>query len=406
MPGRIEVFGKHTDYAGGASMVVAVEQGFCLVVGPARRPPGDRRRRAAATRRSSSHLDAELTPAGRPLVELPDDRRPPHRPQLPRRRSAGPTSRLASDLPPAAGMSSSSAMIVAMFLALAEVNELDDRPEFRENVHDPVELAGYLATVENGQTFGSLDGDRGVGTFGGSEDHTAILNCRAGHLSEYAYCPVRFERTVPMPAGYTFAIGASGVVAEKTGAAMEKYNRASGLAFRGGRAVARGDRPRRPAPGRRAGQRSGGRRAAHRRGPLGRARTRSETEALLARLEHFITENEQLLPATGRRAGPGRPGRAGPVWSTVRRSWPRSSSATRCRRRSAWRRWRGELRRGGRARRSGPVSAAACGRWSRSPGPGRFWPPGRRPTRGVSRDRPNAAGSSSPGAGPAAVQVC
>ncbi|MHA1572124.1 MAG: galactokinase family protein, partial [Alphaproteobacteria bacterium] len=30
VPGRIEVLGKHTDYAGGRTMVAAVERGFCL----------------------------------------------------------------------------------------------------------------------------------------------------------------------------------------------------------------------------------------------------------------------------------------------------------------------------------------------------------------------------------------
>ncbi|HKD91569.1 MAG TPA: galactokinase family protein, partial [Terriglobales bacterium] len=31
VPGRIEVFGKHTDYAGGPSLVCAVERGFSVV---------------------------------------------------------------------------------------------------------------------------------------------------------------------------------------------------------------------------------------------------------------------------------------------------------------------------------------------------------------------------------------
>ncbi len=31
VPGRIEVLGKHTDYAGGRSLLCAAEQGFCLV---------------------------------------------------------------------------------------------------------------------------------------------------------------------------------------------------------------------------------------------------------------------------------------------------------------------------------------------------------------------------------------
>src|SRR5215471_8231440 len=34
IPGRIEVFGKHTDYAGGRSLLCAVERGFCLVARP------------------------------------------------------------------------------------------------------------------------------------------------------------------------------------------------------------------------------------------------------------------------------------------------------------------------------------------------------------------------------------
>ena len=75
----------------------------------------------------------------------------------------------------------------------------------RQAIATPEDLAGYLATVENGQSFGALTGDRGVGTFGGSEDHTAMLCCRAGELSQYSFCPVRHERQVPFPP----AIGSS-----------------------------------------------------------------------------------------------------------------------------------------------------------------------------------------------------
>ena len=34
VPGRIEVLGKHTDYAGGRTMVAAAERGFCFVALP------------------------------------------------------------------------------------------------------------------------------------------------------------------------------------------------------------------------------------------------------------------------------------------------------------------------------------------------------------------------------------
>ena len=232
VPGRIEVLGKHTDYAGGRSIVAAAERGFCLVVAP--RDDG-RIRLVDVTRGEDIEfpLSAEI---------VPEIGRWSNYPMTVARRIArnfpgvdrGAQIAFGSDLPGAAGMSSSSAMIVAMFLALAEVNELWTRMELRENVADLIDLAGYLATLENGQTFRGLEGDRGVGTFGGSEDHTAILCCRPNVLNEYSYCPVQFRRSIPMPAGYTFAVGTSGVVAEKTGEAMEKYNRASQLASAAG----------------------------------------------------------------------------------------------------------------------------------------------------------------------------
>jgi len=81
--------------------------------------------------------------------------------------------------------------------------------------------------VENGQNFGELMGDRGVGTFGGSEDHTAILCSEPGQLGQFAYCPARLERRIGLSADYIFAVGFCGIVAEKTGAVQDLYNRAA-----------------------------------------------------------------------------------------------------------------------------------------------------------------------------------
>src|SRR5262249_35848116 len=124
-----------------------------------------------------------------------------------------------SDLPPAAGLSSSSALIIAFFLALAEINRLEQHENYQMNIHSREDLAGYLGCVENGENFGSLSGDKGVGTFGGSQDHTAILCCMANQLSQYSFSPVQHEQTLPFPEGLCFVIGVSGVIAEKTGAA-------------------------------------------------------------------------------------------------------------------------------------------------------------------------------------------
>ena len=70
---------------------------------------------------------------------------------------------LASDLPPAAGMSSSSALMVAIALALADANDIWSHERFLPELNEPLNLAGYLATIENGQSYGPLAGDRGEG---------------------------------------------------------------------------------------------------------------------------------------------------------------------------------------------------------------------------------------------------
>ena len=296
VPGRIEVLGKHTDYAGGSSMVVAAERGFCMVVAP-RDEPQITVVDAATGERICFELESDLAPpvghwsnypmtvARRVARNFPGARR-------------GAEIAFDSDLPPAAGMSSSSAMIVAFFLALESVNELTAQPEYRANIQSLTDLAGYLGTVENGQTFGSLEGDRGVGTFGGSEDHTAILCGRPGRVSQYAYCPVRFERAIPLPADYTFAVGTSGLAAEKTGAAMERYNAASRLASELAEIWRR--RTGRDDPHLAAVLASGAEAAGRLMSLVASARPdHADRDALLARLEHFVAENEQLLPAAG-----------------------------------------------------------------------------------------------------------
>ena len=227
VPGRVEVLGKHTDYAGGRSMIAALELGFCIVA----HPRTDARVRVLAVAMHES-LDCQCAPE----LEVPHGTWTNYPMTVVRRlaRNFGAGLRGAdiafvSDLPPASGMSSSSALMVGTYLALAEHTRLAERAIFRRHIGDPLELAAYLGTIENGQSFGELEGDRGVGTFGGSEDHTAILCSRTGHFGQFSYCPARFERYLSVPDGYVLALGFSGVVAEKTGAAQAQYNRASAL---------------------------------------------------------------------------------------------------------------------------------------------------------------------------------
>ena len=137
---------------------------------------------------------------------------------------------IACDLPAASGMSTSSAIICGMWLTLSERNNLRAHPLFKKNITREEDLMEYLGCNENGQNFRGLIGDNGVGTFGGSEDHTAIMSCTSGNLHMYSYCPTANEGVFAFPPDWTFVIGVSGAVAEKTGDKMKDYNDASLLA--------------------------------------------------------------------------------------------------------------------------------------------------------------------------------
>jgi galactokinase len=218
VPGRVEVFGKHTDYAGGRSLVAAVPRGFAFV----------------ARRRSDANLSVFDARTGESLSEPASNAsaRWQHYVDVVRRRFArnfpgavfGADVVFASDLPSAAGLSSSSALVVGIAATLARVADLDVRPEWQQNLQTPVDIAGYYACIENGATFGTLTGDAGVGTHGGSEDHVAIICGVPQHLSAYAFVPIRHIADVRVPDGWRFVIASSGVRAEKTGAARTAYN--------------------------------------------------------------------------------------------------------------------------------------------------------------------------------------
>lgn len=294
VPGRIEVLGKHTDYAGGRSIVCAIERGICIVAAPR----ADAQVRIVDLARDSGAqfaLDPDAEPAlGQWSNYAVTVARRVGR-DFPAAR-VGADIVFASDLPPAAGMSSSSALIVAVFFAIADANWLWQDDSYRRQIESREDLAGYLSAIESGGEFASFSGDQGVGTFGGSEDHVAILCSRAGFLRQYSYCPVRLEKEIPMPEGYSFVIGASGVKADKTGNALDPYNRISLAARRIGkmwrRRTGRSDTSL-------AAALSSGLDAGKRLRQIVRDSADSEfpVELLLSRLNHFEEESNEIVPA-------------------------------------------------------------------------------------------------------------
>jgi len=294
-PGRIEVLGKHTDYAGGRSLLAATDQGICI----AAHPRQDAVVRIADLTREMEiefELSPELEPTAGHWSNYPETvarRLSQNFPGL-----VGADMAFTSNLPRAAGMSSSSALVVAIYLVLAAVNRLDERQAHRRAITSNEDLGGYLGAVENGLDFGELSGDRGVGTFGGSEDQTAILCSERGLLKQYSYCPVRHERTVSLPESMCFAVGVSGVHASKAGGAREKYNRASLLASTGAELwrQATGREEQNLAEVLELGESA----TLRLRGVLENSSSPAFTpEALVDRSEHFRAESNEILPAAG-----------------------------------------------------------------------------------------------------------
>jgi galactokinase len=224
-PGRIEIFGKHTDYAGGHSLLAAVPRGITLVA----------RRRTDGIVRVGDIFDGQV-------IEVdPSKPAPAHYRGLQRYvhvvahrfflnfpgAELGANIAIASDLPRASGMSSSSALVVSVALALVDRARLRERDEWHRHLRRVEDLAWYLGCVENGLNFPGLAGTAGVGTHGGSEDHTAILAGQTDQVGLFRFVPVRPLGGTRMPDDWTFVIASSGVQADKADSVKDRYNRAA-----------------------------------------------------------------------------------------------------------------------------------------------------------------------------------
>ncbi|MEP7117500.1 MAG: galactokinase family protein [Acidobacteriota bacterium] len=292
VPGRLELFGKHTDYGGGRTLVAAVPRGFAVAAGPR----ADGRVRVRDLR---AQVATDIDPADetRTLIGWASYVQVVAR-RLARNFPAAPLGldlMFSSDLPRAAGMSSSSALVVAVATALSTRARLGERDEWLANLGTVADVASYFGCIENGLDYRGLPGTAGVGTHGGSEDHTAIMACRAGHVSQFRFMPATPLGDTPVPPHWTFVVASSGVHADKAGSVKDRFNRAA----LGARAVLacwnRGE----ATPARSLAQ------ALARAGALDQLRTRIAAapgpeftaDALLRRLAHFVAEDARVPEA-------------------------------------------------------------------------------------------------------------
>jgi N-acetylgalactosamine kinase len=203
-PGRVNLLGEHTDYNGLPVLPMAIDRSVLIALAPradrsmrlfntaARFAPrtytlsdcipayadGDWGNYSkAAAQELARHCGAQLLHGAELLVD--------------------------GNIPSGAGLSSSSALVVANALALLAAND----------VALPFETLAELLPVA----------ERYVGTLSGGMDQATSLLARAGHALRIDFFPLRV-RTLPLPAGYSIVVCHSLVQAEKSGTAKQAYN--------------------------------------------------------------------------------------------------------------------------------------------------------------------------------------
>ena len=223
VPGRVELVGKHVDYAGGRSLTIATELAIHARA-TAIDKPVIRLRRTAGEVAMDVALSPNTTATGlrsSAYVTAVARRFARDFPQAGR----GVAVELQSNLPTSAGLSSSTALVVTLAMAFVDANDLANDECWRAAVPTPIAFAEYVAAIETGEAYGDFPVDGGVGVRGGAQDHVAIVCAEVGSAGQFKYLPAQLERRVPWPEDYVIAIGVSGVHATKTGNARAAYNR-------------------------------------------------------------------------------------------------------------------------------------------------------------------------------------
>ena len=201
-PGRVNLIGEHTDYNDLPVFPMAIQREVRIAL----RPRDDGVVTLHPTDPAYPPVEMELRPGIPPeapghwgnYVKAPAN-------ELARRYAVwrGFEGVLASDIPVAAGLSSSSAIVVAVGLALAHLNEV------------AVEERAFAELM--------ADAERYTGTRGGAMDQAISLSARAGCAAKLSFAPLRIQH-VPVPEDWRFVVADTGVRVEKSGPAQKAYN--------------------------------------------------------------------------------------------------------------------------------------------------------------------------------------
>jgi galactokinase len=200
VPGRVNLIGEHVDYHNLPVLPIAIQRRVRIAF----RPRGDRRIRAFSEGYGQREFDWEgqLSPSDsgdwvnylKAAANAIDGRW---------KLDYGIDAAVVSDLPPAAGLSSSSAILTGFTLALLQANGV--RATFEE----------LMDVLPEGEQF--------VGTRGGGMDHAAVLESKSGCALLIGFAPLTACH-VPIPKNWAFLVAHSLTTAEKSGKVRADFN--------------------------------------------------------------------------------------------------------------------------------------------------------------------------------------
>ena len=204
-PGRVNLIGEHTDYSGLPVLPVAIDRSTIVVAAVnatgeielSNEDPAWPSRRFGIERRIPPYAGGDWANYLKAAIQGVID-------HFPARQLRGMSIVVGSTVPPASGLSSSSALTVSTAMAFMAINGLE---------LEPIETATMVARSE-----------RYVGTHGGAMDQSVSILGRRDHALFIEFDPIRV-RAVKMPSKAALVVADSQEVADKSGKVRAEYNR-------------------------------------------------------------------------------------------------------------------------------------------------------------------------------------
>jgi N-acetylgalactosamine kinase len=205
-PGRVNLIGEHTDYSGLPVLPVAIDRSTIVVAAAnttgelevTNADPAWPSRRFAIERKIPPYAPGDWANYVKAAIQGVIDH------FSTRTNWRGASMVVDGRVPPAAGLSSSSALTVSTAMAFMTVNQVE---------LDPLETATMVARSE-----------RYVGTRGGGMDQAVSILGRRDHALFIEFDPLRV-RAIKMPANAALVVADSRQIADKSGTVRAEYNR-------------------------------------------------------------------------------------------------------------------------------------------------------------------------------------